>query len=1136
MVDALLATPPLGRTALGAGATGALSAAPPLGHTALGAGAAGASLAAPPLSHPALGAGAADVSLSAPPLGHTALDAGAAGALPATPPFSYPASGAGAAGALSTAPPLGHSALSAGAAEEFFISLAEQQQQQPQQRPLQQQLQQQQPRQQQQQQPSRPQQQPWLPPQLRLGGSISPWSPAQPSVNSTSSPAVFASLATPHSAESSTPSRLFTPPGFNTPPPPPPKVGPTSLFVSRFQHALPRPDHPLPSTTGKPLPAVAPRGGPDGIVCAQGGAPGDPYPGDSAAGRDTLCNNAGASFSTTTSANLPSLSDSGVSDPTSDSAKYGEPGAAIAVSPDTMMPPKILCLPPAMVESLLGGNAETLASESCAFRLTTMDPHDSTIRAAVSEVMRKSQAVHSGYQALPTLALMALELGRRTHGRLDAEQASLLLRPHGRFVPSSLGLTTRLTLSPLALDFLLGTAFMAVDPALEFSKLQLDPADPSTQEAMLRIVDAARLQFPNSVLSAPTVYYALMYSRTTNPESRLDLSHAFDALQVLSFIDAPPGVNDWDLSSLNSRDAPLLPAAPAENAPLSPRRRITPTLVSGGLSDTSSIAPLPNDSPSSSTLSARGVNVKTPTLPPSWLQSSSPTGDRRVSFQDLGYRYRVGSKRPLDASILSAPDLSTAPSPGSGSAADSSWDANDEDGGFEGADDIGDEDSDASYDDDDDVSDGSDGSASTKASTVSHKKKSARRSTAAQTLGLIRTLIAKMSSTSMLAKPPELWFLGEPPKGGYFLETFTRLYGLYKAFTNISGEDCGLSFKNLVTEDIEPTVRSRLKLKSQADWDAISSSELIKALKANLGFKDKDYYLARLEEFQLPPNSASDDKIFSAFVQQTSQMLAIEAEGIRADVKLRRPTVKNIFNNYVRRHYRLNQWFHERTFKSLSRTINHISREFKKVHVQDKRKSHEKRQDAILNGARSDFRGGKVEPGGAADSHDAAKRRRGISKNPRGTSRGNHLSRGGPRGGGREGSAPRDTRTDRGSSRGGGGSKPSGRPDLREAYAAEDMMEKGRFWHEKGPFCKSENCRARVCQGCNYHSSADDPGHDRPHCPHSEHKDFVAAPKYFHAVWPGRKTALVPPGKTSTPGSPAKANHMTSRKDHASEE
>jgi hypothetical protein len=71
-------------------------------------------------------------------------------------------------------------------------------------------------------------------------------------------------------------------------------------------------------------------------------------------------------------------------------------------------------------------------------------------------------------------------------------------------------------------------------------------------------------------------------------------------------------------------------------------------------------------------------------------------------------------------------------------------------------------------------------------------------------------------------------------------------------------------------------------------------------------------------------------------------------------------------------------------------------------------------------------------------------------------------------------------------------------------------MQKGRFWHEHGPYCKEANCRMRVCQGCNYHSTADDLGHDRPHCPHSKHKDFVQAPKYFHEVWPGRKNAICP--------------------------
>ena len=86
-------------------------------------------------------------------------------------------------------------------------------------------------------------------------------------------------------------------------------------------------------------------------------------------------------------------------------------------------------------------------------------------------------------------------------------------------------------------------------------------------------------------------------------------------------------------------------------------------------------------------------------------------------------------------------------------------------------------------------------------------------------------------------------------------------------------------------------------------------------------------------------------------------------------------------------------------------------------------------------------------------------------------------------------------------------------------------MPKGRFWHEKGPFCKGDDCRARICQGCGDHSTADNRGHDRPHCPNVGHKDFVAAPKYFHDVWPGRHTALVRPVVNS---SPAKGNNVNS--------
>ena len=397
-------------------------------------------------------------------------------------------------------------------------------------------------------------------------------------------------------------------------------------------------------------------------------------------------------------------------------------------------------------------------------------------------------------------------------------------------------------------------------------------------------------------------------------------------------------------------------------------------------------------------------------------------------------------------------------------------------------------------------------------------------------------LIEKLnkSSSATLAKPPEFWFNGEAPKGGWFLETFTRLYGLYKNFVSITcgpGEDCGLTFKNLITDDMEITVRSHLSLMSDSKWNSISNSDLIKALKSSLGFKDKDFYLSQLEEFQLPSALSAPSKIYNAFITQTSEMLKIEREAEQTDVRLRKPTLKNLFQQYLAKHYRLNQWFHERHFKSLSSSIRHITKQYKKQHIHDKRKVHESKQDARANGARSDFRGGKVEPADADSSRDAARRK--VERNGRGgrgRGRGGTHNTGSSRG--RGDSVSSDSHHHSGS-RGRGGfrggiSKPgersaNGKPDLRAAYTAEDSMLRGRFWHEKTPFCKDENCRCRFCQGCGYHSTADDPGHDRPHCPNNQHADFVPAPKYFHEVWPQRKTALVPPAR------PAKTNSVSSK-------
>ena len=793
-------------------------------------------------------------------------------------------------------------------------------------------------------------------------------------------------------------------------------------------------------------------------------------------------------------------------------------GGAAALRPpvtSTQPPPEapFVCLAPSDVETLLSSEDPALDSS-----FTPLNLDLPSVLEAVQQVATRVGARHPGYLIPDSFILLALELGRRQHGRLDVPSAVFRLKPPASPLSSSLGLITRLTLVPAAVD------------ALFYSRLPpLDRNSEGLREAMCLLVDSARVQFPRSVVSVHQIYYAVEFSRTRNPARHIDLNVAFDALQPLSFVDASPTASDWDFVSINSLYAEELGRSSDTALPAaSPsRRRITPVPVPSVREAPQSSL---NQSPSGS--SANGVTPMpcvTPPLPRD-TPPPSPAG-RRVSFQDLGYQYRVGTKRPLRTPQLPQDDAR--------GTARNAGDSEDEE-------DLGDEDSEEEEEeeeeDDDDYNDDDDDNASV-VSTASHKRKSSKMDSNEATLQLIRTLIEKINrssnSSATLCKPPEFWYNGEAPRGGYFLETFTRLYGLYKNFVRITastdvnsapGEECGLTFKNLITDDIERSVRSHLGLMSDSKWNSISNSDLIKALKSNLGFKDKDFYLSQLEEFQLPSALSAPSKIFNAFVTQTSDMLKIEGEALQTDVHLRKPTLRNLFQQYVGKHYRLNQWFHERSFKSLSKSIRHIMRQYKKQHVHDKRKVHESKQDARANGARSDFRGGKVESADAEVSRGDARRKADNRRGNRGRGRGGDRYDGSRRAQGDSVTSDHSSGSGfrgRGGLRGGvnkfsGGSEPrnNGKPDLRAAYAAEDSMLRGRFWHEKTSFCKDENCRCRFCQGCGYHSTADDPGHDRPHCPHSKHADYVAAPKYFHEVWAGRKTALAPPSR------PAKGNSV----------
>ena len=61
-----------------------------------------------------------------------------------------------------------------------------------------------------------------------------------------------------------------------------------------------------------------------------------------------------------------------------------------------------------------------------------------------------------------------------------------------------------------------------------------------------------------------------------------------------------------------------------------------------------------------------------------------------------------------------------------------------------------------------------------------------------------------------------------------------------------------------------------------------------------------------------------------------------------------------------------------------------------------------------------------------------------------------------------------------------------------ELYQVENKLTRGRHFHERTVFCSEEPCPFRRCQGCGEHTVKGESGHDRPHCPHRKHKDFVA--------------------------------------------
>jgi hypothetical protein len=335
-------------------------------------------------------------------------------------------------------------------------------------------------------------------------------------------------------------------------------------------------------------------------------------------------------------------------------------------------------------------------------------------------------------------------------------------------------------------------------------------------------------------------------------------------------------------------------------------------------------------------------------------------------------------------------------------------------------------------------------------------------------------------NNGLLAPKPNFWTLGSAPHGGYHLDTFTRLYREFKEFREIYGKHTGVTFRKLIASDISPLIRDDLDI-ARSDWKKISDSKLISKLKTRLGYQDSDHYIALLESCPKLPDKLKDTAaLSSAFKDLAGKMLEIIDRARRHRVHLRKASLKHVFVTAIRSSYRMTNWFHLELFKSIGTSVRFLNTKIKARLSHELERKHEQAQDANFAGVRGQIGGGTQEGSTAPD-------RRPKRKDDR------------PRGGiSKDGSKGSKDKSPFGKL-----SSEDYRKKMDELYKIENKLQQGRHFHEQTAFCDSNPCPFKRCQGCGEHSVKGKSAHDRPHCPHRKHKDFVAE-GYFHEKWPGR--------------------------------
>jgi hypothetical protein len=356
------------------------------------------------------------------------------------------------------------------------------------------------------------------------------------------------------------------------------------------------------------------------------------------------------------------------------------------------------------------------------------------------------------------------------------------------------------------------------------------------------------------------------------------------------------------------------------------------------------------------------------------------------------------------------------------------------------------------------------------------------------------------STSNLVAAPPPNWVDGDAPNGGYFLETFTKIYQQFRSFKKMH-RGTGLLFRDLIQPDIEPTVLMECGLSSR-EYRSLSQDDLLSTIKKSLGFNDEDYFTRQLELLRLPNcKRVKAMDLYKAFRKLTTPFLRILGEAKSSGVALRNSNIVRIFKNHIKGIPSLERWFHSKKFKTFNSALKFISGKIRECITKEIEDAHDERVSAgAVAGAtgRSDCQGGKSESGQAVQKNRNQKRRL----------------------------ASRDERPPKRQSVGDKNSRSSKYPhrssEDESAFQAALQMEKdlpnGMYFHPRGPFCTQNPCKAKVCQGCNFHADASGRGHIRPNCRCKNHADFVAT-GYFHERWPNRTGALkLPEGSDKSDG------------------